>query len=238
MALKAVLFDLDGTLLPMNQEAFTKLYFGGLAKKLAPLGYEPQKLINSIWAGTAAMVKNDGSQTNEETFWETFENVYGKPCRQDEPVFDSFYRNEFIAAKDACGFVPEAKELVDRLNAQGITVILATNPLFPAIATENRMQWAGLSTEDFALYTTYENSSFCKPNPKYYAEILEKFHLSPSDCLMVGNDAAEDMVAETLGMKVFLLTDCLLNTKNLDITHYPQGGFAELNAYLNFTAVP
>ena len=232
MALKAVLFDLDGTLLPMDQENFMKLYFGGLAKKLTPYGYEPQKLIDSIWAGTAAMVKNDGSRTNEDTFWDIFEKSYGRPCRQDEPIFDSFYRNEFIAAKDACGYVPEAKEAVDFLKENGVTVILATNPLFPPIATENRMAWAGLSPEDFALYTTYDNSSYCKPNPKYYAEILQKINLNAEDCLMVGNDVAEDMVAETLGMKVFLLTDCLLNTKNLDITKYPQGGFTELNAYL------
>ena len=232
MALKAVLFDLDGTLLPMDQEKFMKLYFGGLAKKLAPYGYEPQKLIDGIWAGTAAMVKNDGSRTNEDTFWDTFEKSYGKPCRQDEPVFDSFYRNEFIAARDACGYVPEAKETVDFLKENGVTVILATNPLFPPIATENRMTWAGLSPEDFALYTTYDNSSYCKPNPKYYAEILQKINLNAEDCLMVGNDVTEDMVAETLGMKVFLLTDCLLNTKKLTITKYPQGGFAELKTYL------
>ena len=232
MALKAVLFDLDGTLLPMDQEKFMKLYFGGLAKKLAPHGYDPQKLIDGIWAGTGAMVKNDGSRANEDAFWDTFEKHLGKPCRQDEPVFDSFYRNEFIAAKDACGCVPEAKEIVAFLKEQGVTVILATNPLFPSIATENRMMWAGLSTEDFALFTTYENCSFCKPNPKYYAEILEKLQLDPADCLMVGNDAAEDMVAETLGMKVFLLTDCLLNTKNLDISGYPQGGFEELKMHL------
>ena len=166
MPLKAVLFDLDGTLLPMDQEKFMKLYFGGLAKKLAPYGYDPQKLIDTIWAGTGAMVKNDGSRTNEAAFWETFEKLLEKPCRQDEPIFDFFYRNEFIAAKEACGYVPEAKEIVDFLKEQGVTVILATNPLFPSIATENRMAWAGLSPEDFALYTTYENSSFCKPNPK------------------------------------------------------------------------
>ena len=232
MKLTTILFDLDGTLLPMDQDNFIKLYFGGLAKKLVPYGYEPQKLIECIYAGTSAMVKNDGSRTNEEVFWDTFETANGKPCCQDEPVFDHFYRNEFVAAKAACGYAPEAKEIVDFLNANGITVILATNPLFPPVATENRMAWAGLAPEDFALYTTYDNSSYCKPNPKYYAEILEKLNLNAEDCLMVGNDVSEDMVAETLGMKVFLLTDCLLNTKNLDILKYPQGSFAELKTYL------
>ena len=59
MGIKAVLFDLDGTILPMGQNVFTKAYFGGLAKRLAPIGYESEKLIDSIWQGSAAMVGND-----------------------------------------------------------------------------------------------------------------------------------------------------------------------------------
>ena len=233
MALKAILFDLDGTLLPMDQELFMKFYFGNLAKKLAPYGYDPQKLVDSIWTGTAAMVKNDGSRTNEEAFWTKFCEIFGDDSRKDEPIFDQFYRNEFAEAKKACGFNPAAKELIDFLNTTGLSLILATNPLFPPVATENRMSWAGLSPADFLLYTTYDNSSYCKPNPKYYEEILSKTGFTPEECLMVGNDVAEDMIAETLGMKVFLLTDCLLNTKNLDISRYPQGSFDELKEYIN-----
>lgn len=232
MTLKAVLFDLDGTLLPMDQEKFLKLYFRGLAAKLAPYGYEPQKLIDNVWAGTAAMIKNDGSKTNEEAFWAKFAESYGEECRKDKPIFDSFYHHEFILTKDACGFNAASKEIVDFLKAEGKTLILATNPLFPAVATKNRIAWAGLSPDDFTLYTTYENSSYCKPNPKYYTEILEKTGLNPEECLMVGNDVAEDMVAETLGMKVFLLTDCLLNKTEEDISRFPQGGFPEMAEYL------
>lgn len=233
MTLKAILFDLDGTLLPMDQDLFMKFYFGNLVKKLTPYGYDPQKLIDSIWAGTAAMVKNDGSRTNEEAFWSKFCEIFGEDSRKDEPIFDQFYRNEFAEAKKACKFTPKAREIIDFLKNKGLSLILATNPLFPPIATENRMNWAGLSPEDFLLYTTYNNSSYCKPNPKYYEEILHKTGFSPEECLMVGNDATEDMIAETLGLKVFLLTDCLLNTKNLDISGYPKGGFKELKEYIN-----
>jgi FMN phosphatase YigB (HAD superfamily) len=110
--------------------------------------------------------------------------------------------------------------------------VLATNPLFPAVATESRIRWAGLAPGDFALYTTYENIGCCKPNLAYYAEILRRMALVGSECLMVGNDVGEDMVAETLGMKVFLLTDCLINKDDADITRWPHGGFDDLMAYL------
>ena len=111
-------------------------------------------------------------------------------------------------------------------------VALATNPLFPAVATLSRIQWAGLNPEDFELVTTYENSRFCKPNPDYYREILGKLKLDGEECLMVGNDVGEDMIARRLGMKVFLLTDCLINKDNADISQFPNGSFPELLHYI------
>ena len=114
----------------------------------------------------------------------------------------------------------------------GFDLILATNPIFPAIATQSRIRWAGMLPEDFRLVTTYENSHFCKPNPNYYRQILHNLNLQPEECLMVGNDVAEDMVARELGMKVFLLTDCLINRKNLPTDSYPQGSFEALMDYI------
>jgi phosphoglycolate phosphatase-like HAD superfamily hydrolase len=135
-----VLFDLDGTLLPMDQEAFTTGYFKLLAKKLAPHGYEPKSLVDVIWAGTAAVVKNDGSRTNEHAFWEKFSAIYGaEKARADQPLFEDFYANEFSAAREICGFNAAAAETVRRLKARGFRFALATNPIFPRIATAQRI---------------------------------------------------------------------------------------------------
>ena len=231
--IKAVLFDLDGTLLPMDQEQFIKAYFGSLAKKLVPHGYNPDTFVPAIWAGTKAMMKNDGSRTNEEAFWQTFCGMLGEKVRRDEPLFDEYYRNEFSAVKEICGFCPKAKDAVSAVKAKGLTPVLATNPLFPQIATYNRIKWAGLDPEDFALYTTYENHSYCKPNLEYYREILARLDLKGEECVMVGNDVEEDMVTEQLGMKVFLLTDCLIIRSDKDISVYPNGSFDELIQFIN-----
>ncbi len=232
MKYQAILFDLDGTLLPMDQDVFVKAYFSRLAKKLAPLGYEPEKLIQAIWAGTGAMVKNDGKRTNEEVFWETFTGIFGAESRKDEPTFADFYANEFQQVRESCGFTPKAKETIKAIKALGCRVILATNPIFPAIATESRMSWAGLDRSDFELYTTYENSSFSKPNPAYYQEILGKLGLEAGECLMVGNDVTEDGAAATLGMDVFFLPACLINKEGRDISACPQGDFDDLLAFI------
>ena len=233
MSIKAVLFDLDGTLLPMDQDAFVKVYFGLLAQKLAPYGYEAKKLINAIWLGTTAMVQNDGSKTNEEVFWDRFAELFGRDVLKDLSLFEEFYRNEFSGAKSACGYQPMAEEAVRKVKEKGLRTVLATNPIFPAIATQNRIRWAGLRVEDFEFYTTYENSYHSKPNLAYYQDVLNRLGLQGEECLMVGNDATEDMVAETLGMQVFLLTDCLINSREKEISQYPQGGYPELLAFLD-----
>lgn len=227
-----VLFDLDGTLLPMDQDDFVNTYFKYLAKKLLPYGYEPQKLMDSIWKGTEAMVKNDGSRTNEEAFWKTFTQIYGEQAREDEPLFDEFYRNEFDKVREICGYQPMAAQIIRELKAKGYRVALATNPIFPQVATYSRIRWAGLNPEDFEWVTTYENSCYCKPNLAYYIEVMEKLGCSAEECMMVGNDVVEDMVAETLGMQVFLLTDCLINKEGNDLLLYPHGGFEELANYI------
>lgn len=234
MKITTVLFDLDGTLLPMDQDLFMKAYFKGLCVKMAPYGYAPDVLVNAIWSGTKAMVMNDGSRTCEEAFWDKFTSILGEGVRVHEASFDEFYHVEFQKVQAVCGYNPEAAKTVRALKDAGYRVVLATNPLFPAIATESRTRWAGLEPGEFELVTTYEKCRYCKPNPAYYREILDKIGASAQECLMVGNDVKEDMIPTAgLGMKTFLLTDCLLNKDGVDTSVYPQGGFAELRAYLD-----
>lgn len=233
MSVKVVLFDLDGTLLPMDQEEFVKTYFTLLAKRMANYGYEPQGLIKAIWQGTKAMMKNDGTRLNEEVFWEVLVSIYGEQCLESQKVFDDFYHNEFIGVKEICGFNPLAKEAVERIKKAGYRVALVTQPIFPQIATENRLRWAGLDYSDFELVTTYENIGFTKPVPEYYKDVCARLGVEPSDCLMVGNDVDDDMVTEDLGMQTFLVTDCLINNSGKDISRYPQGNLSDLIRYLD-----
>ena len=227
-----VLFDLDGTLLPMDQDIFVKDYFGRIAGKLSPQGYDPGQLINTIWRGTAAMVKNDGKKTNEEVFWDYAVSVYGDRILADKHFFDEFYELEFDKVRKVCGYDPAAALIVRGLKEKGLRVALATNPIFPEKATRWRIQWIGMQPEEFELYTTYENSRFCKPSLKYYQDVLSRLNVSPEECLMVGNDVSEDMVAARLGMQAFLLTDCLINKNDEDISQFAHGGFKELGEFL------
>ena len=230
--MKAVLFDLDGTLLPMDQELFTKTYFKELCKKMAPHGFEPGPLIDAVWGGTYAMVANDGTRTNEEVFWDYMASVFGEEARDIKPDVNYFYANEFSLARPVCGFAPQAGPLVKELKKRGVRVILASNPIFPMPGQINRLSWTGADPEDFEFITSYETSHYAKPNPKFFSELCERLELDPADCLMVGNDASEDTPALSIGMQVFLITDCLLNPNNADISNIPHGDFDKAVSYI------
>ena len=232
MKIKAILFDLDGTLLPMDQNLFIKTYMGSLVKYLAGLGHNPEDVGKAIWFCIRKMMMNDGSVSNESVFWRTYTEIYGERALEDEKLIEDFYEREFdkVSAVTSCN--PMAREAVVLAKSRGFRTILATNPVFPAIATNKRICWAGLSPTAFELVTSYENSSYSKPDVEYYREILQKASLSAEECLMVGNDTTDDMIAESLGMKVFLLTDCLINEKGLEISRYPHGGSPELRSYI------
>ena len=230
---KLIMFDLDGTLLPMDYEQFVNAYFGFLAKKLATHGYEPNGLIKAVWKGTMAMIANDGTNTNEQAFWNEFAGIYGESARADIVHFDAFYAQDFGKIQGVCGFNPKAAEAVRKIKAAGFTTVLATNPIFPFTATKQRTEWTGLSTDDFAYVTTYENSRFCKPNTEYYKDVMARMNVSADQCLMVGNDVNEDILAgRKAGMDVFLITECIINKDDVDLTDIPKGSFDDLTAYL------
>lgn len=236
---KVILFDLDGTLLPQDQDEFVGAYFKELVKKLVALGLpastpeEQRALGKVVMAGTYAMMKNDGSCTNEERFFQTFYALTGVDMYPQKNEFDKFYENEFQEVGKVCGFNPFVKTAVEQLKEKGCRVAVATNPLFPLIANKQRLTWAGLSFEDFEYCTCYENSCYCKPNLKYYEGVLERLHVCAEDCLMVGNDVREDMVARELGMDVFLITDCLINADHKDINDYPHGSWQDFIEFIN-----
>ncbi len=223
-----VLFDLDGTLLPMETKTFTDAYFKLLAQKAAPYGYEPKALVAAVWAGTKAMIKNDGTQPNDQRFWQTFAGELGEDIQKLRPVFDKFYAEEFHGAKAATRENPLAKKVVEELKARGYTVALATNPLFPLAGQATRLSWLGLRPQDFALVTSYESCSYCKPNPAYFAQVLEQLGKRPEECLMVGNDVREDVLAaQAVGISTYLITDCMENAGGVTLGQIERGSFGE-----------
>lgn len=227
MKYQAILFDMDGTLVPMKTEEFTKGYFKFLFKKLARFGLDPALFGKNMWAGVAAMVQNDGSKTNEERFWEVFCQLTGADKDEVNTECISFYSNEFHQARMFTGENPLAAEAVHIAQEKAPHVILATNPMFPMVGQHTRMSWVGLTPADFELITAYEEDRYCKPNPMYFTSICQRLGLRPEDCLMIGNDEEEDMYAGTqAGLNCWLVTDWMIPSDHHPWTG-PKGTFEE-----------
>lgn len=209
--LKALLFDLDGTLLPMDEKKFTDLYFSLICKKLQPYGYEPEKLIKTVATGTRLMVKNDGTKTNAQAFWDNFESVYGTEAKKHEALFDEFYISDFKKTKIACGENLEAAKIVEHAKAAGFKVILASNPLFPKNGFLTRAAFTGLCEKHFDYMSDYENSHYAKPNHEYFLEILKNNGLNADEVFLFGNSETEDIAPATAArIKSFTVKgDCL-----------------------------
>ena len=228
-----VLFDLDGTLIRMDQDEFIKLYFVSILKKLSELGCDAGIMRSALEAAVVATLKNDGSISNEERFWQTFDLVSGSASASIRAQIEAYYSHEFYDVISAtCSAYPRVREVLSLVRERGLRAVLATNPLFPSVATCLRIELGGMSTSDFEYITTYENSSACKPNPYYFEELLSKLGLSPGECVMIGNDTRDDFCAHILGIPVFILTDCLINAGGVDLGDYPHGSFDELIEFI------
>jgi HAD superfamily hydrolase (TIGR01549 family) len=227
---KAVFFDLDGTLLPLDMEMFIRLYFEALEKNGLMRAIHPQMGREIFGKAISAMIANDGRATNAEVFHHVIAQHSGMDAVRFTALADAFYRDGYRSIRASAKREPRVRETVATLKSKGYRLIVSTNPLFPAVATDQRVEWAGLDPKDFEYISYYDNSSFCKPNPGYYREILNKTGLDAQECYMVGNDVREDMCAVALGFAGFLLTNHLIG----DVSQAPEcvkGDYAALLAF-------
>ena len=226
--IKTVLFDMDGTLVPMDVKEFMDCYFGELGKKAVSAGYDAEETVKAVWSATKEVMKNDGQETNYDRFWRNFKKLTGDDSDAYKNVFDNFYINELDTVRRAVKENTYARQIIDFLKNKGYKIILATNPLFPEDGNITRLKWVGLEKADFDYITSYENSKYCKPDPRYYEEIMEKNGCDTETSVMIGNDVKEDLAAGLIGIDTYLVTDCLINSEETDITDVKKGTFKEL----------
>lgn len=208
---RVILFDLDGTLLPVDTHHFVEESLKIMAQELADF-IEPEQFLQAIWVSIQQVVANlDPHRTNEQVFKDSFIRLTGL----HHPLFwravERFYADVFPTLQFLCQPTDLARKITEEALSQGYRLVVATNPLYPAPAIWMRMQWAGVAHVPFEWVTTYENSCFAKPNLEYYEEICSILKVKPEECLMVGNDMQEDMVVTQLGMTTYLVVDWLID---------------------------
>jgi len=202
--IRAILFDLDDTLLENDMNRFLKGYFELLAPHVAHL-VPPDKFLPALLAATRAMVEHaDPTITNEQAFIADFFPRVGRTPGEMMPVFDDFYATQFGRLRANVRRLPEARTVVQAAFDAGYDVVIATNPLFPETAIRQRMEWAGVADLPFKLVTSYEVMCSAKPHVRYYAEIAERIDRNPGECVMVGDDWENDIApALQAGMRAY-----------------------------------
>ena len=226
-----ILFDLDSTLLQVNQDLFLHEYFKLVDKYAKTLDFDSTGFLDLFLYSAYNIINNDGSESNYERFWKQIDLKYGKDLRKYlEDSFEIFYQKEFDKLESLINKTDTPNNIIKELKSKGYKLFLATNPLYPRIATLKRVSWAGLDYKDFIDITTYENSTFCKPKREYYYELLKKYNLKEEDCIMVGNDLDDDFIDLPKNIEKVLITDYLINKNNKEIK-MPK---FTLNEYLEY----
>lgn len=202
-----LLFDLDGTLLQWDGEAFLDEYMRTIAGAAEGL-VDPRHFMKCLWASTQEMVKNrNPGVTNQQAFEDHFFQIVGAAKEDLWPLIDRFYAESFKHLSHHAKNTPLPRKVVETALQRGFKVVLATNPVFPKVAIMERMRWAGVHDLPFTLITAYEDFHFSKPHQEFYLEVTERIEAKPEQCVMIGNDMQEDMVASTVGMHTFWVKD-------------------------------
>jgi FMN phosphatase YigB (HAD superfamily) len=241
MMFKALLLDLDDTLLNNSMDAMIPAYFQALTQHVQPL-IPSDQLISALMEGMQAMEANDGrGLTNEEVFASVFFRELGHEPEKIKPLFMQFYAQEFPKLRTLTQPIPAARKLMTWAFEHELQVVIATNALFPRTAIEQRLEWAEVPVRefDYTLVTTYENMHALKPHPAYYREILRKIDRKAEDCLMAGDDWERDILpAASVGIPVFWIAEEEVPLAADDVNLWGRGSLFELWSRLKAGMAP
>ncbi|NIQ93682.1 MAG: HAD family hydrolase [Desulfuromonadales bacterium] len=230
-AIRAVLFDLDGTLIDVEMPRFIPAYVAGLGRHFldcVPLHQFARVALQTVHA---LVHVEDGGCSNEERFLGALERHLGVGPELYRQRLAAFCEDGLTELAPLVGAVPEARSLVETCLERDLPVVIATNPVFSRSVIDARLDWGGLGDFDFELVTTLENSRFCKPSPRYFLDLASELGVAPSECLMVGNDTGHDLAACSIGMPTFLVDTWAVEREESFAPDY-RGGHGELLRFL------
>lgn len=208
--IKAVLLDLDNTLLLNPDRRFAVAYLQSIDTHFESLWGQPH-LSQVVMQGLATMLgSRDMQQTNTTVALEAIREAVGRSVDEVQAAFDQFYSQRYPQLADCIEPVAAAPGLIQYLRQQDIAVVIATNPIYPEKAVQQRMAWANLPDDKdiYALITHGDNMHFAKPNAAYYGEILARVGIEPDEAIMIGDSQENDIQpAAQIGIHTYHITN-------------------------------
>jgi FMN phosphatase YigB (HAD superfamily) len=229
--IEAILFDLDGTLLQVEMQKYIPTYAASLAAQLRDHA-AVDKTVEAIFSAINSLINRDSGQSSNKIYF--FQHIADCLSLNTDLIADSF-ADFFSAGLPILDPLMQplslARALIEQSLERDLTVVIATNPVFPRTVVESRLTRAGLADFDFELITCYENCRRCKPHPDYFSDILDRLKLPAKSCLMVGNDSEHDLAAQKVGIPTFLVDTWLIDRCDGDFATDLRG---DHSALLNF----
>lgn len=203
--IKGLLLDLDGTLLDIEVSFFMDTMMKSMSDYFLAL-MEPDSFRRGFLGSIDELISSSrsGGETNHEAFYRVFSDMTGTAPEVAQESFDAYYRDILPGFSRYGAYVDGALELIEAAHEKGISLALATNPIFPRAAVLERMHWGDLSPEPFTFIAALENTRACKPQTEFFTALADVLDVNPEECLMVGNDMAHDLAAASAGMRTYL----------------------------------
>jgi HAD superfamily hydrolase (TIGR01549 family) len=208
--IKAILLDLDNTLIINPDDTFAKAYLG-LAEPFFSqyLGIATSRELLSGIVQTLSQPRS-GEVSNIQHIYNQFQHYTDAPLAKIQATLELFFQNVYPRLATCVAPIPFARDCVIALQDDGYAVVIATNPLYMKTAITQRMIWGQLPLENYALITHAENMHFAKPDPAYYAEIVARVGIEPDEALLIGDNPLNDIqAAQAVGLNTFHVADTL-----------------------------
>lgn len=201
---KALLCDLDGTLLDIDFNGFMREYLTDVSRRFADC-IPPERFQRQVLASmSAAVAKTDTDRTMLQAFMEDFSRALPLPPDALDRFHD-YYKTDFPRLRSWGRPVPGARELIEAALARGLDVVIATAPFYPELPIRERLRWAGLDDVPFRFISSSEVMRRSKPFPEFFQEIADHIGVKPEECLMIGDETVMDGAAARAGMRVALV---------------------------------
>lgn len=205
--IKAILFDLDNTLLKNPGLPFVQEYLRlGDEHFSRAWGYSgfPEIALGIMHAMNGK--RTDPQETNAQLAIRMIAAAANRELNETAAELQKFYDETYASLQPYITPVERAGEIIATLRDAGYEIVIATNPIYPPAAICQRLRWGGLRVdlEQYSFVTHAENMHFAKPDLAYYAEILARVGAEPDEAIMVGDNPENDIrPAASLGIQTY-----------------------------------
>ncbi|MBD8026344.1 HAD family hydrolase [Ureibacillus sp. Re31] len=204
--IKAVLFDLDGTLL--NRDESVRRFVEDQYERLCTSFHLVRK---------EEYVKRFLELDNRGYVWK--DNVYKQLTMEmgiTKITWQELYEDYITEFYRYCVPFPHLKMVLEELRRNNLLLGIVTNG-------RGHFQMANIKAleieEYFQTIVISEWEGIKKPHPKIFKRAMEKLNVSPSQCVFVGDHPRNDIEAsQKIGMKTIWKKDCATYNVNTDNT--------------------